>query len=37
MRDNIHINKYDASEIALFIIYTCTNEHCELSTTYDLK
>ena len=31
------IKKYDASEIALFIIDTGTNEHCELSTAYDLK
>ena len=31
------IKKYDASEIALFIVDTSTNEHCELSTAYDLK
>ena len=24
-------------EMALFIIDTCFNEHCELSTRYDLK
>ena len=35
--EHAQLKKYDALEIALFIIDTSTNEHCELGTAYDLK